>query len=157
MQPYGPAILRVAVGAVFLAHGEQKLFGVWGGGGPEGTAAFFSQLGLMPAYPLALAAGVVEFVGGLMLILGAYTIVAALALLVLQAVAVWKVHYMNGFFLNWGLTPDRGHGYEFNLVLVAALVALMLTGAGAFSLDRHRTRSAEAEAAGLARLRAGKV
>jgi putative oxidoreductase len=157
MQPYGPAVLRLTVGAVFIAHGAQKLFGVWGGGGPEGTAAYFSQVGLNPAYPLALAAGVTELMGGLMLIIGAYTLVASLALLVVMGVAVWKVHYMNGFFLNWGLAPDQGHGFEFNLVLVGALVALMLTGAGAFSIDRRRARDAEAEAAGRARLRAGNV
>lgn len=157
MQSYGPVVLRVAVGAVFAAHGAQKLFGVWGGGGPAGTAAFFAQIGLTPAYPLALAAGVAELIGGLMLVAGAYTIAAALALLVEMVVAVWKVHYAHGFFINWGMVPDRGHGYEFNLVLVAALVSLMLTGAGAFSIDRHRARSAEYEAAGRARLRAGKV
>ncbi len=157
MLPYGPAVLRLAVGAVFIAHGAQKLFGVWGGGGPGGTAAFFTQIGLTPAYPLALAAGVAELIGGLMLVIGAYTFVAALALLADMAVAVWKVHAPHGFFINWGLVPDRGHGYEFNLVLGAALVALMLTGAGAFSVDRRRASSAEAEAAGRARLRAGKV
>ncbi len=157
MQLYGPAVLRLAVGVVFVAHGAQKLFGVWGGGGPTGTAAFFAQIGLTPAYPLALVAGVAELMAGLMLIIGAYTLVAALALLVDMAVAVWKVHAAHGFFINWGMIPDRGHGYEFNLVLGAALVALMLTGAGAFSIDRGRARSAEAEAAGRARLRAGKV
>ena len=157
MQLYGPAVLRLAVGAVFAAHGAQKLFGVWGGGGPAGTAAFFGKLGLAPAYPLALAVGVAEFIGGLMLIIGAYTLLAAFVLLVELAVGTWKVHLHHGFFLNWGMAPDRGHGYEFNLVLGAALVALMLTGAGAFSFDRQRVRSAESEAAGRARLRAGKV
>lgn len=157
MQAYGPTVLRLAVGAVFVAHGAQKLFGVWGGGGPGGTAAFFGQIGLAPAYPLALLVGVVEVMGGLMLIIGAFTLFAALALTITMGVAVWKVHLRHGFFLNWGLTPDQGHGYEFNLTLIAALVALMLTGAGAFSIDHGRARSAEADAAGRARLRAGKV
>ena len=157
MQPYGPAVLRLAVGAVFVAHGAQKLFGIWGGGGPTGTAAFFSQLGLSPAFPLALLVGVVEFVGGLMLIAGALTIVAAPLLVLNMLVAIWKVHLANGFFLNWSLTPGQGHGVEFNLVLIGALVSLMLTGPGAFSIDGRRARSAEAEAYGRARLRAGKV
>lgn len=157
MQAYGPAVLRLAVGAVFVAHGAQKLFGVGGGGGPAGTAAFFSQLGLTPAYPLALLVGVVEFIGGLMLVFGAYTLVAALALAASTGVALWKAHLPNGFFLNWASTPGVGHGYEFSLTLIGALIALMLTGAGAFSIDHRRQRSAEAEAAGRARLRAGKV
>jgi putative oxidoreductase len=157
MQPYGPAVLRLAVGSVFAAHGAQKLFGVWGGGGIGGTAAFLTQLGLTPAYPLALLVGLVEFAGGIMLILGALTLVAALALTINMAVAVWKVHLANGFFLNWNMVAGQGHGYEFNLALVGALVALMLTGPGALSLDGRRARSAEARAYGRARLRAGNV
>jgi uncharacterized membrane protein YphA (DoxX/SURF4 family) len=74
-----------------------------------------------------------------------------------MGVAVWKVHAVNGFFLNWANTPGQGHGIEFNLVLIGALAALMLSGPGAFSIDGRRARSAEAEAAGRARLRAGKV
>ena len=157
MQAYGPAVLRLAVGAVFMAHGAQKLFGVWGGAGPGGTAEFFTQIGLTPAYPLALLVGVVELIGGLMLAIGAFTVVASLVLLVNMAIAVWKVHLPHGFFLNWALTPNQGHGYEYNLVVIAALVTLMLTGAGALSLDGRRARSAEAEAYGRARLRAGQV
>jgi putative oxidoreductase len=157
MQPYGPAVLRLIVGAVFVAHGAQKLFGLWGGAGLAGTAASFAQLGLTPAYPLAVAAGAVEFGGGLLLITGALTLVAALALTISAAVAAVKVHLANGFFLNWALVPGHGHGYEFNLTLIGALISLMLTGPGAFSIDGRRARSAEAEAYGRARLRAGKV
>lgn len=157
MQPYGPAVLRVVAGAVFVAHGAQKLFGLWGGEGLTGTAAGFEQLGLAPAYPLAVLAGLVEFVGGLLLIAGAFTLFAALALIIVMAVAAWKVHIANGFFINWALVPGRGHGFEFDLTLIGALVALMLTGPGAFSVDGRRARSAEMEAYGRARLRAGKV
>ncbi|MEO6487015.1 MAG: DoxX family protein [Thermoanaerobaculia bacterium] len=156
MQPYGSAALRLAVGAVFVAHGAQKLFGV-GGGGLEGTAAFFTQIGLTPALPLAVLVGVVELVGGLMLIIGALTLFAALALATTMAVAIWKVHLANGFFLNWNLTPGQGHGYEFNFVLIGALISLMLSGPGAFSIDGRRARHAETQAYGRARLRAGKV
>ena len=157
MQPYGPAVLRLAIGAVFVAHGAQKLFGVWGGGGLSGTAAFFGQLGLTPAYPLAILVGLVEFAGGLMLIAGALTLFVALALALNMVVALWKVHLANGFFLNWNIVAGQGHGYEFTLALIGALVSLMLTGPGALSVDGRRARSAEAEAYGRARLRAGKV
>ena len=157
MQPYGPAVLRLAIGAVFVAHGAQKLFGIWGGGGLAGTAAFFGQLGLTPAYPLALVVGLVEFAGGLMLIAGAFTLYVALLLALDMVVAIWKVHLANGFFLNWSMVAGQGHGYEFNLALIGALVSLMLTGPGALSVDGQRARSAEAEAYGRARLRAGKV
>ena len=157
MQRYGPAVLRLVVGAVFVAHGAQKLFGLWGGGGPVGTAAFVSQLGLTPAYPLALLVGFVEFGGGLLLISGAFTYLAAVLLAIEMAIAAWKVHLANGFFMNWALTAGHGHGYEFNLTLIGVLVSLSLTGPGAFSIDGRRARSAEYEAYGRARLRAGKV
>lgn len=149
LSAYGPTVLRLALAAVFIAHGAQKLFGVWGGGGLTGTAAFFGQLGLEPAFPLAILAGSVEFGGGLLLLLGAYTQVAS-ALLVLQMLtAIWTVHLPGGFFL-----PD---GYEFNLALIGGLVCLMLTGAGALSVEARRASHAATTAAGLARLRAGKV
>ena len=157
MQRYGPAVLRLVVGAVFVAHGAQKLFGLWGGGGPVGTAAFLSQLGLTPAYPLALLVGFVEFGGGLLLISGAFTYLAAVLLAIEMAIAAWKVHLANGFFMNWALTAGHGHGYEFNLTLIGVLVSLSLTGPGAFSIDGRRARAAEYEAYGRARLRAGKV
>jgi putative oxidoreductase len=149
MQPYGPAVLRLAVGAVFVGHGAQKLFGIWGGPGIEGTATGFAQIGLAPAMPLAVMVGIVEFVGGGLLILGGLTLVSSLALTFTMLVAIWKVHLAGGFFLP--------AGFEYNLVLIGALVSLMLTGPGAFSIDGRRARSAEAEAAGRARLRAGKV
>jgi putative oxidoreductase len=154
---FGPTVLRLAVGAVFAAHGAQKLFGLWGGGGLTGTAAFFSQLGLTPAYPLALFVAVVELSGGLLLVAGAFTLVASAVLTLIMLVAVWTVHLANGFFLNWTITPGQGHGYEFNLVLIATLVSLMFTGPGAWSVDRYRAREAETQAFGRARMRAGQA
>jgi putative oxidoreductase len=149
MYPYGPAVLRLAVGTIFVAHGAQKLFGIWGGPGLSGTAQFLGQLGLGPGMPLAILVGLVEFGGGLFLILGAFTLLASLALALDMLVATWKVHLASGFFLPGG--------FEYNLVLLGALACLMLTGPGAFSVDGRRARSAEAEAYGRARLRAGKV
>lgn len=157
MQPYGPAVLRLTTGAVFLAHGAQKLFGVWGGGGPAGTAAFFTQLGLTPALPLALGVGCLELAGGALLLLGLYTLPVAILLTINMGVAIWKVHFANGFFLNWNIVPGHGHGLEFNLALIGALLALAMSGPGALSIDGRRARSAEARAYGRARLRAGQV
>lgn len=155
MQGFGPTVLRLAVGAIFAAHGAQKLFGIWGGGGPSGTAAFFNQLGLTPAYPLAVFVGLVELLGGLLLIAGAFTPIVSAVLMLDMLVAVWTVHLPYGFFLNWTSAPGQGHGYEFNLVLIAALVALMLMGAGSLSVDEWRLRSSESLALGRARLRSG--
>jgi putative oxidoreductase len=153
MEPFGPAVLRVMVGLAFVAHGAQKLFGAFGGDGLTRTAAGFESIGLSPGFALALIVGLTEFVGGLMLIAGALTRYAAVALVAVMLGAMWKVHLSNGFFINWAMTPGRGHGVEYNLVLIAALLCLALGGPGAFSIDHTRLRSAEADAANRARLR----
>lgn len=153
----GPAVLRLAVAAVFIGHGAQKLFGLWGGAGLDGTAAQLAQLGLSPPAVFALALGVAELAGGVLLVLGAFTSWVAPALTLDPLLLVWKIHGYNGFFLNWDLRPGVGHGIEYHLLLVAALVSLAFSGAGAVSVDAWRRRSAEAAAAGLARIRAGKV
>ena len=153
MDRYGPALLRLVVGATFLAHGAQKLFGVWGGGGLAGTAAYFDSLGLSPGYPLAVAVALAESLGGVLLMTGALTSYAAAALIVTMLGAIWNVHLSNGFFMNWGLTPGRGHGVEYDLVLIAALASLVISGPGTLSVDHSRARSAESYRAGRARLR----
>lgn len=154
---YGPTVLRLAVGLVFMAHGGQKLFGLWGGGGLERTATYFAGLGLEPSLPMALAAGTLEFAGGILLVLGAFTLLASLVLALEMGIAIWMADLATGFFINWSLAPGVAHGYEFNLTLIAALICLMLAGPGALSLDARRASHAAAEAAGRARLRAGTV
>ena len=70
-----------------------------------------------------------------------------------MAIAIWKVHYAHGFFLNWTAEQGRGHGVEYTLVLLAALICLALSGPGALSVDEWRSQTAEAEARGRARMR----
>ena len=100
-----------------------------------------------------MAVGVTEFTGGLLLMAGALTPYAAVALTIVMLGAMWKVRLANGFFINWAMTPGVGHGVEYNLLLIAALLCLTLIGPGAFSIDHRRARSAEAYIAGHARLR----
>ncbi|MEX2272315.1 MAG: DoxX family protein [Vicinamibacterales bacterium] len=153
MALWGLTVLRVAVGIVFLAHGAQKLFGAFGGGGLSGTSAYFTSLQLEPAYPLALLWALIEFGCGLLVFLGAWTRWAAIPLAIGMAVAVWKVHLPHGFFINWALAPGIGHGYEMNLVLMAACVCLSLSGAGELSIDKLLHRNAEYAYAGRQRIR----
>ena len=120
--------LRLAVGLGFAAHGAQKLFGAFGGPGIEGTAGFFEQLGLRPGKLHAWFAGTAEFGGGLLIALGLVTPFAAAALIAVMTAAVVTVHVKNGFFVT-------DQGYEYNLVLAAALFALAGIGAGQWSLD----------------------
>ena len=124
----GLLILRVVVGALFAAHGAQKLFGYFGGGGLEGTAGMFDKLGLRPSWLHARAAGTAEFMGGLLLALGLFTPFAAAALIAVMTTAVITVHAPNGVW-------NTNKGYEYNLVLAAVAFALAAVGAGAWSLD----------------------
>ena len=125
----GLLVLRLVVGLGFAAHGAQKLFGAFGGHGLEGTAGFFEGIGLRPGRLHAWAAGSAEFFGGLLIALGLATPFAAAALIAVMTAAVLSVHLPNGFFV-------AGNGYEYNLVLVAAVFALAAIGAGDWSLDR---------------------
>lgn len=121
--------LRIPVGVIFAAHGAQKLFGWFGGYGLEGTGQFFGSIGLNPGYLMALLAGVVEFFGGLALIVGVLVRPAAAALAGAMLIAVFAVHFPKGFFL------DKG-GYEYALALLAASLSLLFSGAGRLSVDR---------------------
>jgi putative oxidoreductase len=124
----GLLILRLVVGLGVAAHGAQKLFGAFGGHGVDGTAAFFESVGLRPGKQHAWAAGTAEFGGGLLIALGLVTPFAAAALIGVMTAAVLAVNFRNGFF-------NTGNGYEYNLVLAAAVFALAGIGAGDWSLD----------------------
>src|SRR3984893_14980023 len=125
----GILIVRLAIGFPLAAHGAQKLFGWFGGGGIAGTAPFFEQLGFRPAPLHAALAGIAETAGGLLLAAGLFTPLAAAALLGVMVVAVGSVHWGKGFFLQTG-------GLEYNLVLGAGALAVAFTGPGDLSLDR---------------------
>lgn len=124
-----PLALRLAGGAIFVAHGAQKLFGAFGGYGLEGTGQFFDSIGLSPGYLMALLAGAAEFLGGLALILGLFVRPAAAALAFAMLIAVFSVHFSKGFFL------DKG-GYEYALAMLALSVSLVFSGGGRASIDR---------------------
>jgi putative oxidoreductase len=121
-------VLRLVVGLLFVGHGAQKLFGVFGGGGLEGTTGMFDNIGLSPGWLHARAAATAEFGGGLLLALGLFTPFAAAALIAVMTAAVITVHAKNGIW-------NTNQGYEFNLVMAAVAFALAGIGAGAWSLD----------------------
>ncbi len=156
MQGLGLLSLRCVVGLVCIAHGLPKLFPM-GGGSPQDAAVFFEAAGLSPAFALTVSTGIVEVLAGALLTAGAYTFWSGLLLAATNVAVGWKMHVPNGFFLNWSLEPGVGHGYEFVLVLVAAIVCVMLAGPGAFAVDRHRARVAATLKLSNARLRAGKL
>jgi putative oxidoreductase len=126
---YGITVLRLIVGLIFMAHGSQKLFGLFGGYGLEGTGQYMASLGLNPGYLMALLSGSAEFFGGLALFLGLLVRPAAVVLMVMLVVAILSVHIHNGLFM-------ANNGYEFGLALLGAAVAVLVEGAGRLSVDR---------------------
>ncbi|HET7044995.1 MAG TPA: DoxX family protein [Gaiellaceae bacterium] len=127
----GRLLVRGAIGTFFIGHGTQKLFGWFGGSGPEGTAGFFESIGIRPGRRNAVAAGTAEAGGGLLLALGLATPAAATALSSVMLTAIRHVHFKNGPWSSDG-------GYEYNAVLLATLFVLVDEGPGPLSLDAAR-------------------
>ena len=127
------AMIRVILGIVFFAHGAQKALGLFGSPGFSSTIDSFQQIGIPAGLTvLAIAA---EFLGGLGLLVGLLTRVAALGIIVNMVVAVLIVHSRVGFFMNWS-GNQQGEGFEFHLLAIALALAILIKGAGAFSIDR---------------------
>lgn len=139
-------ILRFVLGAVFFAHGAQKMLGWFGGYGFAGTMGYFTGQAHIPAV-LAFLAIAAEFFGGLGLIFGFLTRVAAFGISVNMLVAIAAVHGPFGFFMNWTGT-QKGEGFEYHLLVLAMTGFLMIRGAGAFSLDRAVAVASPAEPLG---------
>ncbi|MGA2041572.1 MAG: DoxX family protein [Bryobacteraceae bacterium] len=135
------AIIRLMLGLVMFPHGAQKMLGWFGGHGFSGTMGFFTHQGI-PA-PLAFLAIAAEFLGGLGLILGFLSRIAAFGVLCNMVVAVLTVHLHNGFFMNWAGT-NKGEGFEYHLLAIAMALAVMIGGAGAPSVDRALSGSGPA-------------
>jgi putative oxidoreductase len=124
LTPYTDPLLRITTGALLIPHGYGKLFG----GGLEGTGQFFDSVGLTPGYELALLVGLVEFFGGLMLVLGLLTRPVAIAVLIFMGQAA-LFHASNGFMWSNG-------GYEYPLFWAIAALILVIRGGGFLSVDR---------------------
>jgi len=126
-------IVRLVLGLTFFMHGAQKMLGWFGGFGFHATMGSFEKMGMPGAVALLIIC--TEFFGGLGLIVGLLTRIASLGGAGLMIGAIFMVHLQNGFFMNW-MGMQKGEGIEFHLLALAMAAALLLRGAGAFSLDR---------------------
>ena len=141
-------LARTTIGLLFVGHGTQKLFGWFGGGGLEGTGGFFEQLGLRPGRRYALAAGAAEAGGGLLFALGAATPLGAAEVSGSMITAIKTVHWEKGVWVSAG-------GYEYNIVLLAAVFGLTENGPGEWSVDGAVGRTRWGTAWAFAALAAG--
>jgi putative oxidoreductase len=121
-------VTRLVLGGLFFGHGAQKLFGWFGGHGPDGTGGFFESLGLRPGRQHAMAAGAAEAGGGALLALGLATPAAAAAITGVMATAIRTVHQPNG---PWATE----NGWEYPAVIIGTVLAIAETGPGPISLD----------------------
>jgi putative oxidoreductase len=127
-------VIRVLLGVVFFPHGMQKLLGWYSGYGFTGSMGFFTETLHIPAI-FAFLAIMAEGLGSLGLITGLLTRVAAFGIGMNMVVAVYMLHWQNGFFMNW-FGNQKGEGFEYHLLVIAIAVALIIKGGGALSVDR---------------------
>ncbi len=133
----GQMILRVVLGLIFIAHGGDKLLG-----GVGGTVQSFGNLGIPLPFVSAWLVTLLEFVGGMFLIVGLFILPTAILLAGYMLVGIILVHFPNGFFV---IGPDAAGGYEFNLLLIAGLLSLLLGGPGLAAVDSRMQRLAAAQ------------
>ena len=120
-------ILRLAIGVIFLAHGAQAAFGLFGGPHISGFAEMLSGMGFKPALLWAYIGAYTEVIAGACLVFGLMTQGAALFLIIFMLVATVKVHLAKGFFIQSG-------GFEYNFLIICVCAVLMITGPGKYSL-----------------------
>lgn len=129
-----PLMLRIPLGLIFMAHGSQKLLGVFGGQGLTTTFRTFEEkMGIPPIF--TLLAIIAEFGGGFGILSGFLTRISAAGISAVMLVAIYKVHWAHGFFLNSNIS-GHGHGIEYNIALLGMALYLMIAGGGKWCLDR---------------------
>ena len=127
-------IARIVLGIIFFGHGAQKILGWYGGPGLANSMRTFTEhLHLPSTLAFLVIAG--EFFGGIGLIVGLFSRIAALVIALTMVGAVATVHFRFGLFLNW-FGRQEGHGIEYHLLAIALSLVVVVKGAGAVSLDR---------------------
>jgi putative oxidoreductase len=126
-------ILRIALGVVMFPHGAQKLFGWFGGYGFSATMDFFTGPLKLP-WIISLLVILIEFLGGVGLVLGFASRAWAVGMMVIMIGAIYTTNMKNGFFMNW-FGNQSGEGYEYHLLVIGICIAIMLTGSGKYSFD----------------------
>lgn len=133
-ESWAALILRLTLGLVMFPHGAQKLLGWYGGFGFSGTMGFFTETIHLP-WLIAFLVIIGESFGSVALLLGLLTRFTAASLIVIMVGAIVTTHLPHGFFMNW-FGKQAGEGYEYHLLVIGIGLALLITGAGKWSVDR---------------------
>jgi putative oxidoreductase len=136
---YTLTMMRLVLGFLFFVHGSQLMLGWFGGYGLSGSMQFFTQKLGIPA-PFAFLGIATQFFGGILLLLGLVSRLAALTIIGNMVVAIIKVHWQYGLFMNW-FGNQKGEGFEYHLLAIAVGLAVVVRGSGALSLDRLLART----------------
>lgn len=131
---YAPIFARLAIMLTIFPHGAQKLLGWYGGGGFEGTMGFLTTGANLP-WIIAFLVIIIEFFGPLFLLVGAFTRIAAFAVVINFLGIVFTNTIHNGYFMNWSGVAGQGEGMEYFILLFGLLIILLIKGAGALSID----------------------
>jgi len=126
-------IIRIVLGLIMFPHGAQKMLGWFGGYGFNGTMGFLTGTVGLP-WIMAFLVIAIEFFGSIALIVGFATRVVAVGIISLFAGIIFTSHLQNGFFMNWAGNL-KGEGYEYHLLVIGMAVALLVSGAGKWSVD----------------------
>ena len=140
---FAPVLMRLGLAVVIFPHGAQKVLGWFGGYGFSGTMKFFTENLHIPA-PVAVLAILAEFLGPIGLLLGLGTRLAAFGIGSTITVAALMVHTANGFFMNWS-GQQAGEGFEYHILMAVLAFAIMIQGAGKWSLDSLVLKKLEAK------------
>ncbi|HEU5168652.1 MAG TPA: DoxX family protein [Chitinophagaceae bacterium] len=127
------AIIRIVLGLILFPHGAQKMLGWFGGYGFNGTMGFFTNTVGLP-WIMAFLVIAIEFIGAIGLIFGFATRIVAVGIISLFAGIIFTSHLQNGFFMNWEGNL-KGEGYEYHLLIIGMAIALLVSGAGKWSVD----------------------
>lgn len=136
-EDYAALIARLALGIMIFPHGAQKLLGWFGGFGFSATIGFLTNTVGLP-WIIAFLVIIIEFFGGIALIIGALTRLSSLGVGCVMVGAVLTRHIQNGFFMNWG-GNKAGEGFEFHILAIGLVLILLLRGGGVLSVDRALT------------------
>ena len=126
-------IIRIVLGLVLFPHGAQKMLGWFGGYGFNGTMGFLTGAAGLP-WIMAFLVIAIEFFGAIALIFGFATRIVAVGIISLFAGIIFTSHSQNGFFMNWAGNL-KGEGYEYHLLIIGMSIALLVSGAGKWSID----------------------